>query len=414
MNFLDDIKTNWLVIGGGVSGIAISEILCREGKEVILIEKNKKLASETSKGFHEWMHSGSLYTLVPDKLLTLRYLLGATDDLIEFYGSFGRMNLTPLENGLKINGKGWFNDEKIQFKYKVHKLNPVWTSLVSRSINIIDEVSNHDWLRRRAGSEYGNLKTNFKKWSSYFLKQMKSNKSFYTKESPDFTMNSRVLISDLLESALSNDLTVKLGSEVVSIEESSNNVLVKIGSNNIIAKNIVICSPDLISKFYNIQIKKGFAPIGIVKNVPNIIKSFVELDYHTEKCINLLKKNNGIGQVGGITLNNYENAKNYLNYILKEHKKRIPEIETIGHYMGIKKELVSKRENRNYLYHINRSSKRIWSVVLGKFSLAFSMAPEFYRRVYHRNPKKYINTDLNLRINKMVSDTTWKEISRKV
>ena len=64
---------DWIVIGGGVSGIAISEILCREGKSVLLLEKNQTLASETSKDFHEWVHSGALYTLAPDNLLTLRY-----------------------------------------------------------------------------------------------------------------------------------------------------------------------------------------------------------------------------------------------------------------------------------------------------------------------------------------------------
>ena len=50
---------DWIVIGGGISGISIAEILVREGKSVLLLEKNDKLASETSKVFHEWMHSGA-------------------------------------------------------------------------------------------------------------------------------------------------------------------------------------------------------------------------------------------------------------------------------------------------------------------------------------------------------------------
>ena len=33
----------WAVIGGGIAGIAVSEILCREGHSVVLIEKNDKL-----------------------------------------------------------------------------------------------------------------------------------------------------------------------------------------------------------------------------------------------------------------------------------------------------------------------------------------------------------------------------------
>ena len=90
-----DSEYDWIVVGGGVSGITISEILTREGKSVLLLEKNDKLASETSKDFHEWFHSGALYTLIPDNLFTLRYLLGATDDLFEYYSCFPGMNLFP-------------------------------------------------------------------------------------------------------------------------------------------------------------------------------------------------------------------------------------------------------------------------------------------------------------------------------
>ena len=91
-------KFKWIVVGGGISGIAISEILTRKNNEVLLIEKNQYLASETSKVFHEWLHTGSLYTLVPDRMLTTRYLLGAIDDLIEYYDFFQGMNLENYYN----------------------------------------------------------------------------------------------------------------------------------------------------------------------------------------------------------------------------------------------------------------------------------------------------------------------------
>ena len=39
-----------------------------------LIDKNDKLASETTREFHEWIHTGALYTLVPDRLITLKFL----------------------------------------------------------------------------------------------------------------------------------------------------------------------------------------------------------------------------------------------------------------------------------------------------------------------------------------------------
>ena len=191
-------KYQWIIAGGGVSGIAIAELLCRDNKSVLLLEKNDQLVSETSKVFHEWMHSGSLYTLVLDNLLTLRYLLGATDDLFEYYNSFQKMNLIGTENGVLVNKKGWFNDERIEYRYRIHKLNPIWLSLVSKSVNITDMIANHDWLRRRAGSEYGQSKVSIHNYFTKIKDQLNSSGKYLIKQSPDLTMNSRILINDVL------------------------------------------------------------------------------------------------------------------------------------------------------------------------------------------------------------------------
>ncbi len=404
---------DWIVVGGGISGIAIAEILCRDDKSVLLIEKNDLLAAETSKQFHEWVHSGALYTLAPDNLLTLRYLLGATDDLLQFYGSFTRMNLIATASGVHAAGAGWFNNDRINFRYRVRKLNPVWTALVSRSISIIETISKHDWLRRKAGSEYGHSQFRLGYWRKNFWEQMKSKNRFYNIISPDMTMNSRMLLQDLIKTAVNKGLEIIVGQKVTEIKEISNKVQVTTEKGIYHGFNAVVCSPDVIANMYNLPIKTGFAPMAIVENVPDDEVSFVELDYYIKTCINLLKKDGGIGQAGGITVNTQEEIEPYLNYVIAEHKKRNPSINVIDSYVGIKKELVNKGQDRNYLYHINQSSDRIWSIVLGKFTLAFSMAPEFFRRVYNKNPTRDIKDTLNLADSTVLSETTWQEIANK-
>ena len=159
-------KYDWAIVGSGIAGISIAEILTRQGHSVILIEKNDSLASETTKEFHEWLHTGALYTLLPDNLLTLRFILGAVDDLIEFYSSYNRMNLIPTREGLKIDDKlgGWFNNNYIYFKYRLkgRKVTFPWIYGIARSVSIIEKVFKHDWLRRRAG-EIHHIKKNRKK-----------------------------------------------------------------------------------------------------------------------------------------------------------------------------------------------------------------------------------------------------------
>lgn len=403
-------KYDWIVIGGGISGITIAEILSRDGKSVLLVEKNKTLASETSKVFHEWLHSGSLYSLAPDNLLTVRYLLGATDDLLEYYNSFSNMNLMPTESGIDINGQGWFNDEHIEYRYKKHLYNPIWLSLVSRSLNIIDLISNHDWLRRRAGSGYGNSKIKVSHWVNNITKQYSNGSDFFYKVSPDITMNSRVLVSDILSAAVNKGLKIITDSPVKTIIENEDGVIVQTDNDTYQSDNSVICSPDMISKFIGIPLKTSYAPMAIVENLPNDAKSFVELDFRLKKCINLLVKGEGIGQAGGVSMDKEEDVDSYLSYIISEHKKRNPSIQLVDSYVGLKKELVQQGEGRNYLYHINQNSKNVWSVVLGKFSLAFSAAPEFYRRIYKKNPPKSIKLPMKNVSHDLISETSWKEI----
>ena len=58
---MDQISTNILVIGAGVVGLAISRKLALEGKEVILIDKNKKIAEEVSARNSGVIHAGFYY-----------------------------------------------------------------------------------------------------------------------------------------------------------------------------------------------------------------------------------------------------------------------------------------------------------------------------------------------------------------
>ena len=131
------LKHEWAIIGSGITGISVAEILTRQGHDVVLIEKNETLASETTREFHEWLHTGSLYTLVPDGLKTLRFILGAVDDLMEFYKSYENMNIQPTISGLNLNEveNPWFSDNYINFHYRIknRKITFPWLYGIARS-----------------------------------------------------------------------------------------------------------------------------------------------------------------------------------------------------------------------------------------------------------------------------------------
>lgn len=408
----------WAVIGSGIAGISIAEILTRQGHSVILVEKNDTLASETTREFHEWLHTGALYTLVPDRLKTLRFILGAIDDLIEFYTSYDRMNLIPTIAGLKINKEspGWFDDNYIHFKYRVkgRKITFPWIYGVARSIFLIERIHQHDWLRRRAG-ELSPFKEGRRKRIRTLIKELLiSNESFRTVQTPDFTINSRLLLRDMVTTAISNGLEISLSNKIDKIEKHQNHKLLSGSKEDIQAKNVALCSGEGIKYFSTVKTKTSYAPIAVVSGIKKHSKSFVELDYFPKNCINLLTKENGFGLAGGISLSDKSKCNQYLDLVIRKHQALEPSIKEMSRYIGVKTEITFKDQPRGYLYHIVNTDEGIWVTIPGKFSLAFSMAPEFYRRVYKQNPKKYFKTvTSDKKTGEIVSNTVWMDTFMK-
>tara|TARA_B100001057_G_scaffold411127_1_gene426563 strand:+ start:1956 stop:3206 length:1251 start_codon:yes stop_codon:yes gene_type:complete len=410
---------DWIVVGGGISGIAIAEILSRAGLSVALIEKNKKLASVATKEFHEWVHTGSLYTLVQDQMRTLKYILGSLDDLLEFYSSFKNMNVIPTQSGLQIgqNVNGWFNKDNIDFKYRLknRKLFLNWIYSIARSLALIEGIRKHDWLRRRAGIIESIKSEYYLPIIKNFIRIIFTNKKFYKVESTDFTTNSRHLLKDLLSTSIKNGVEIFTENELLSIESKDGKKIANCTNKKFVGDKIVICAGGGTEKFTNLKIKKSLAPIAIVKNVPVETRSFVELDYFKKTCINIITKGSSYGMIGGISLSNRDEVEKYFEYMIEEHKKANPKIEVLEKYIGVKNEIISKGEKRNYIFHINQDKKdnNVWSIIPGKFTLAFSIAPEFYRLIYKKNPKKFHETTSNDNLSDLIDETVWGEVQNK-
>lgn len=406
---MSDPDYDWIIVGAGAAGISIAEMLSRLGLKILLLEKNQQLAGETSRIFHEWLHTGSLYTLVPDRLKTTRYLLGAIDDLFEYYSGYDRMNLAGTDSGLNVKLNGWFNDEHIHYRYRARPSNPAWGLAVARARWLINEIDHHDWLRRRAGSFHDGFRFNIIETIRNYPNR---HSGFVSVKSPDVTMNSRVLLTDLLNVYEQVGNSIVVNCDVTKIIDFGGHVEVESNLGKFSARHAVICCADGISRFTNAKVKISYAPMFAVSGIEDKTESFVELDYHTKSCINLLNKGNGYGLAGGISVGRVDQVQPYYQYCVDLHKKRSPNIKVLDMYVGLKKELVGKGQERNYLYHITDVSENVWGVVLGKFTLMFSLAPEFIRRVYRKNPPRVQSLKPNCGTiqHPMLSNPCWQDI----
>ena len=407
-------KFDWAVIGSGIAGITAAEILTREGHSTVLIEKNEKLASETTRDFHEWIHTGSLYTLIPDNLLTLKFLLGAIDDLLEYYNSYVNMNLIPTEKGLYIEEKdnGWFENNNIHFKFRIkdRKWTLPWIYGVARAIFLIDRIKEHDWLRRRGGvTDPFKLEAQEIYQNSKML--LKHLEKFFDYETPDFTTNSRNLLADLISQAVTGGLYISTSNEFVDINKQGENQIINCNKESFEVKNVVLCIASNITNYVESRIKLSYAPMAVIKNVNHNSNSFVELDYFPENCINLITKGHGMGLIGGISFSNINKCEPYIREVIKKHKEYNSDLEVLHTYNGVKSEVIIKNQPRNYLYHILQLQDKVWGIIPGKFTLGFSIAPEFYRRVYKKNPRKYLNNTNHTNNNlDLLSNTVWNDV----
>ena len=242
------------------------------------------------------------------------------------------------------------------------------------------------------------------------------NKKFCHVETTDFTTNSRNLLKDMIAVAEGNGLEIFTNNELLKIENSHDTVIANCSNGNFQAKNMAVCLGGEIEKFSDLKINKTYAPIAVVKNINADTKSFVELDCFKKNCINIVTKGKSFGLIGGISLSKRDEVEKYFDFVIEEHKKLSPDIKILEKYVSTKNEISQEKENRNYLFHINLSKKykNVWSVIPGKFTLAFSMAPEFYRIVYKKNPRKFFNTSFTKKdFSHLIEDTVWEEIQRK-
>ena len=325
------------------------------------------------------------------------------------------MNLIPTMKGLDIGGRvdGWFvKDNYINFKFRIggRKITFPWLIGVARSILLIERIQQHDWLRRRAGV-LDPFRYSFHDLLATVMQLMKSKEKFAKIKTPDFTMNSRILIKDMIATSIEKGLEISTGNKFIGYDKNDIGYLVKCEKESFIAKNIVLCNGENAAGFIKARVKKSYAPLAVVGNVSQNSESFVELDYYPKNCINILKKEKGIGLVGGISFNQKEDCDRYIETVIKKHQGYEPGIQKLYKYIGTKSEMIIDGEPRNYLYHILEVEKGIWTVLPGKFTLSFSIGPEFYRRVFGKNPKKYFPTSTDTgKYDELVANTVWQDV----
>lgn len=421
-------KYDYVVVGGGIAGLASAELLSRSGHKVLLIDKGAKLCQEASAGHHGWFHFGSLYSIFPENQ-TLRTLIGGIEDTIENYSAFENMNIKIDAQGKLIfpdNGEGWVRDEPLEYivsarnnadfdMRKYHGLKSyfkklffllTWEMAIKQFISRHQRFYKHNWLGSTLASKWipkagiGDYSKEIIEKPTYLDINL-GNDTHFKIQGYDRPMRSTVIVSDLVRSFLGSGGEIKLEEEVVSIDGllGAKEVTTRSGQ-RFGANAVIIAAGKWLGHFANTSEVKVVASPLLVTYPAVTPHHMVRMTPFMDKSINHIHHTVGDYTYSVIGGGDYADPDNIddINRTIKNLQNKAAEVfpafssaRLNTHYLGFKTEVTTKLKERNYQYIIRDDGNGEIILVPGKFTLGFSLATNLYHHLYGVEPSKAIN-----------------------
>ncbi len=366
---------DFIVVGGGIAGVCVSEILQRSGRAVLLLEAREIVCAEDSARQVGWFHTGALYAALPDKSF-LMTLVRNLDFLQQYYAGFENMNLTPGRNEAVVSHTGWFSCNRV-----LH----IYTPPASREVDVwrkalwwlATQIARRRFARsvRLCGGVPLGRKPTPNEWNGLpeGVKRLGASSSSFL--SHDGTMDSRLINTDLIRSFLGHGGDLRINSEVISI----NHGYVATTAGAFQSRKVIVTAGKRAKDLTGLGIKTVVSPIAVAYPALTMV-NFVRMTPRISRTINhTFQQREGLqySTVGNGSY--YTQVDTHLARQIEDSlRDRIlsvfPECNArLGVYFGSKTEVVGHGQLRNYLYHILETDD--CTVALpGKYCLSFSLA----------------------------------------
>lgn len=111
------------VLGSGIAGLSLAEILSRNGYKLTLIDSTHELGGDASRCTQDWLHTGWLYAALPYESA----MVGCHTALTLFRSIYGHVlppdvvNVEVGEHGVSYpsSPSGWFTAENVHYLYSI-------------------------------------------------------------------------------------------------------------------------------------------------------------------------------------------------------------------------------------------------------------------------------------------------------
>lgn len=386
MNESASCTCDFAVVGGGIAGVAIAELLQRSGASVVLLEKNEVLCSGASSEQQGWFHTGALYSALPDQFFC-RTLAGNLDDLVDYYSDFPNMNLRIGTHISTKGPRGWFSNHTVFYAYAGlrsvgWKWKVPWALALSRAkrrISWYESLDSSRSLSQQVGKRTPPLQSILHRSP---LPIPPDDVSFVLK-SRDRSMDARLIAEDLLRSFLGSGGRLALGIQVQSIKAG-----VVLGTRRDTGESIRVTAGHTVvatgkdTAAFDRNVRVFVSPLFVA--VPALTEmNFAHMSPEIEDTINHLYHDTESLQYSVIGNAMSYDAGDWNDRRRDEASRRMMErvrkvwkdidARRTSIYFGSKTEMELPTAPRNYLYRI--LDQNGYTLALpGKFSLCFSLA----------------------------------------
>lgn len=387
-------KKQAVIVGTGIAGISLAEILARNGYQITLVEKNEYLGGDASLNTQNWFHTGWLYAALPYHHALRGCYEGARLYYRLYTNSFGKelVNLDLQNGNIKYRDSkiGWFVGNQVHFIFSIsgYDLNLfqkfIWKYYLSAipfrrlrnlryPVNILKEIPdslnnllNH-WEKSNDGkSRYqivkstdANIQT--KNIMNSLLKRLGSDLEVFTGVDPELInvndttkikLNGKIRTPDIL---------------ILSSGKGLKNQLLKIDKEKVSKQIKSVCSPILV-------MKKHLGYPNFIRFTPNLPETLNHLAYSDNSDCN-------ISTVGSYDFFDPETKPDLQAFRKKIcDRLKIDQSEVLGSYFGTKTEYTSGLERR-YNHVVNRVNHNTYFALAGKFSQFPLLVADFAEQI---------------------------------
>jgi glycine/D-amino acid oxidase-like deaminating enzyme len=382
------------VLGSGIAGLSVAEVLSRNGWRITLLDTASELGGDASRCTQNWFHTGWLYAALPNKAA----MVDCNKAVRLFRGIYGSvlppetLNLEQGPHSLEypVSDQGWFSAERVHYLYATKTAE---LSLGHRLLwhNHLRAVA----FRRLRGLGYDTTPTKaldpkLLELLNYWEDSSVGHLKYLVVRSTDAQINTRRVLDTLL-SLLGDQTQVVSGarytltqrgdrSELCIDGETHRPDLVVLATGKGIARQLT----DLRCEALAGRFKSVCSPIAVLNralDLPNLIRFTPNLPTtvnHIKYDIAGVGPRSTVGSYDYFPVGQAPDISPFAKRICK--RLNIPSSDVASVYYGTKTEFTGSAERR-YNHAIERVNENTYFVIPGKFSQFPLLAHEFSQRL---------------------------------